>query len=390
MPGSPLSVVLVTGTTGWRGSSASFAKIAEGLRAAGHGAHLVAGGAPLADRFRALGLPTTELPLADTGPREVWALRSIFRTARATAVLADTPRDLRVSLYAGLFRLPVVYRYNLNYRRPRTDLGDRFYLSAAAGFVYQSAYIQAEAERYQPRLVRRRHWRVPNGYDLHGALRPRPEAGARLRTRLGLPDDVPIVLTGSHFGEGKGHDVAFEALARLVRAGRRLAYVLPGAGLRETHLRRLAGTFGVPAYFLGFVEPTEIPEVVAGADLVVHPGATEIFPNAVAEAMALGRALVAGDAGGTPEVVGREGAGCLLPPDDVDAWARAIDALLGDPARRAAMGAAARARIAREFPLARMHQGYLDLFAAVTRRRSRPMSGLEAILRMTRRSIRIE
>ena len=371
MSESPLQVVLVTGNTGWRGSSASFAKIAQGLLAAGHGAHLVAGGAPLTRRFRELGLPATELPLRDTGPREVRALRGILRAEGARAVLVDTPRDLRVSLYAGWFRLPVVYRYNLNYRRPRTDLGDRFYLALTAGFVYQSAYIQREAERYQPFLARRRQWRIPNGYDLDGVLRPRPDAGPALRARLGIPAEVPIVLTGSHFGAGKDHEIVFEALGRLAAGGRRFAYVLPGTGIREPDLRARAQALGVPAHFLGFVEPQDLPLVIAGADLVAHPGATEIFPNAVAEAMALERPVVAGNGGGTPEVVGREGAGVLVPPDDVPAWARAIDALLADPERRGAMGRAARARIAREFPIERMHQGYLDLFRAVARRGAR-------------------
>ena len=115
----------------------------------------------------------------------------------------------------------------------------------------------------------------------------------------------------------------------------------------------------LPTVFTGLLEPDAIVGALGAADVVVHPSLREIFPNAVGEAMACARAVVAVDGGGTAELIGRDGcSGLLVPPEDPDAMALAIGGLIEDPARRAAMGLAARRRIETEFPLARMVDGY--------------------------------
>ncbi len=63
---------------------------------------------------------------------------------RGRGHLTDTPRDVRLSAYATLLhRARIVYRYNLNYRRPRAHLMDQVYLSRVAACFYQSRYIRA-------------------------------------------------------------------------------------------------------------------------------------------------------------------------------------------------------------------------------------------------------
>ncbi|MFN2287091.1 MAG: glycosyltransferase, partial [Chromatocurvus sp.] len=85
----------------------------------------------------------------------------------------------------------------------------------------------------------------------------------------------------------------------------------------------------------------------ARASVAVVPSLYEGFGLPAGEAMACGVPVVASDAGALPEIVGD--AGLLVPPGDADALAQAIDALLGDPPRRAALGAVARQRIVDNF-----------------------------------------
>jgi glycosyltransferase involved in cell wall biosynthesis len=361
-----MRVALLTSATGWRGSGASYAKIARGLGDRGHVAHLVTAAPRLTSRLAALGLPVSEIPGRDTGPREVGALLAVLRRHAIEAVVADTPRDVRLSAYATLLhRARLVYRYNLNYRRARTHLMDRVYLSRVAACVYQSHWIQEEAGRHVAGLRRIPAYRVPNGYDTW-RYAPRPEDGIRFRQSLGIPPDTSVIVTLAKLTRNKGHEVALEALARLHRDGTRLVYVVCGDGGREDELRAQAATLRLPALFTGLLDQEAIVAALAGADVVVHPSLQEIFPNAVGEAMACGRPVVAADAGGTAELLGEsEQAGVLVPPSDPRALAQAVGGLLADPERRARLGAAARRRIETEFPLARMIDGYERALAEV-------------------------
>ena len=136
-------------------------------------------------------------------------------------------------------------------------------------------------------------------------------------------------------------------------------YVVCGDGVREPELRAMVAAFQLPACFTGLLDPEELIAGLSTADLVVHPSSREIFPNAVGEAMSCARAVVATNSGGTAELVGEDGtAGVLVPPDDPESMAAMVAVLLKDPARRARLGAAARARIEGEFPLRRMIDGY--------------------------------
>ena len=360
-----MRVALLTSANGWRGSGSSYAKIAAGLGARGHLAHLVTASERLTPRLAAMGLPVTELPGRNTGPREISALLGLLRSIGADAVVVDTPRDVRLAAWATLVhQASIVYRYNLNYRRPRNDLMDRAYLRRVSACVYQSRYIRDEAAR-APGLRRIPALLIPNGYDLE-RYAPRPEEGRAFRQRYGIPEDAQVVLTSAKLSRNKGHEVAIAALAGLHGAGMPVTYLICGDGGREAELRALARAAALPAIFTGLLEADELVAALAAADLVVHPSLNEIFPNAVGEAMACGRPVVAADAGGTAELVGRDGgAGVLVPPGDPGALASAVRELLDQPERRRRVGDAARRRIEMEFPLARMIDRYEAALLAI-------------------------
>ncbi len=359
-----MRVALLTSANGWRGSGSSYAKLARGLGERGHVAHLITASARLTPRLQRMGLPVTELPGRNTGPREVWALLRVLRAIRADAILVDTPRDVRLAAWATLVRpASIVYRYNLNYRRPRNDLTDRAYLRRVSACVYQSRYIRDDAAQ-SPRLRRIPHFLIPNGYDLE-RFAPRPEEGRAFRERYGIAPDARVILTSAKLTRNKGHEVAITALGRLHADGVALTYLVCGDGGREEELRTLARSVRLPAVFTGLLESDELIAALAAADLVVHPSLNEIFPNAVGEAMACGRPVIAADAGGTAELVGRDGAGVLVPPGDPDALAAAVRELLGDPERRRSLGEVARRRVEAEFPLARMIERYEAALTAI-------------------------
>jgi glycosyltransferase involved in cell wall biosynthesis len=368
-----LRVALVISAPGWRGSGASFAKVAQGLRERGHDVLVLTGAPRLTARFVEEGLRVRQLPMRDTGPREVWSLLRELRRHGTGVAMADGPRDLRLCAYAALpLRIPLVYRFNLNHRRARNHLMDRVYFRRVRSLVFQSEFARLLAYRQSPWMRRTPAPQIPNGYDT-ARFAPDPAAGRAFRASLGISPEATVVVTPGKLARNKGHDVAFDALQRLAASGHvPSAYVVLGDGIRERELKTLAQDLQVPTWFTGFLAPEDVAAALNAADLVVHPSSHEIFPNAVGEAMACGRPVVAMDSGGTPELVGTDGtAGVLVPPGDPAALAQAIGALLADDRRRAAIGTAARERIRRTFPLRRMIDGYEQVFSDLVRARPR-------------------
>lgn len=95
---------------------------------------------------------------------------------------------------------------------------------------------------------------------------------------------------------------------------------------------------------LGFLGRADLDALYAAADVVCYPSLREGFGLPVLEAMVQGAAVVTSAATATAEVAGE--AAVLVDPLDVDAIAAALDTLLGDPAERRRLGAAARERAA--------------------------------------------
>src|SRR3954469_19893897 len=192
-----MRIALLTSAKGWRGSGASYAKLATGLAARGHGTQLVTTAGRLSERFRHEGLEVTEIPGRNTGGREVWALLQSLRRISAQAVMVDTPRDLRLAAWATLAHpARVVYRYNLNYRRPRNHFADRLYARRVSACIFQSGFIQDNTRLHEPWVAGVRSYRVPNGDD-SSRFAPGPAAAEAFRRSWEIPPGALVALTSA-------------------------------------------------------------------------------------------------------------------------------------------------------------------------------------------------
>ncbi len=166
---------------------------------------------------------------------------------------------------------------------------------------------------------------IPNGVDLE-AFRPRERS--ECRAILGQPGDVrPRVTYVGRLERAKGVLDLIEAFAR-VRASRpdvQLAMV--GDGDARRACERLARERGLPVVFAGARAPEEIPMWVGASDVVALPSWSEGMPNAVVEAIASGRPVVATTVGALPSLV-TEAAGELVPPCQPQRLAEALSRVL--------------------------------------------------------------
>jgi len=220
---------------------------------------------------------------------------------------------------------------------------------------------------------RPRRWAlIHNAIDVE-RFQPDPEAGAALRAELGLAPSSAIIGMTARLDPMKDHGTFLRAAALLVARGMDAHFVLIGRGvdrsaacaqpfLAQPHL-------AARLHFLG--EREDVPRLVAGFDLAALSSAFgEGFPNVIAEAMACGVPVVSTDVGDAGRIVGD--AGLLVAPRDAAAMADAWQMLLAAPVRRAAMGRAGRARIARDFGLDRMVDGYGQLYEQIWAGRDAP------------------
>jgi glycosyltransferase involved in cell wall biosynthesis len=174
-------------------------------------------------------------------------------------------------------------------------------------------------------------------------------------------EDGPVVLAVCRLAPQKGLDTAVGALPAL--PGARLLVL--GEGPERAALTSLAADLCVGDRLLLPGRVGDVAALYRRADVLVHPARWEGFGLAMLEAMLAGKPVVAAQAGSAPELVEDGHTGLLVPVDDPEALARAVDSLLADPARRELMGAAGRERARSEFSVARMADRTLSVYERV-------------------------
>jgi glycosyltransferase involved in cell wall biosynthesis len=164
-----------------------------------------------------------------------------------------------------------------------------------------------------------------------------------------------------HMRPVKGVPVLLKALEVLARRAVRPQTLLIGDGPEFDSYRADARRRGLDRVeFLGLRD--DVPEVLSGAAVVVVPSVwPEAFSLAAGEAMAAGAPVVASRVGALPEVVDDGVTGVLVPPEDVESLAAALEGLLADPGRRESLGRAGRERATKLFDLQKQAQQIVSI-----------------------------
>ena len=168
-------------------------------------------------------------------------------------------------------------------------------------------------------------------------------AGA-VRARFGVPDQTALLVFVGRLAREKNVGLLLAALAALPAD---VWLLLVGDGPDRGLLEAQAHDRGIASrtVFAGTQPPAVVAEVLAAADLFVFPSMTETFGLAMIEAMAAGCAVVAVQAAASSDLL-RDGETGRLVAADPATFAGAVRDLLTQPARRSAMGGAARAAAA--------------------------------------------
>ena len=161
-------------------------------------------------------------------------------------------------------------------------------------------------------------------------LLPAKRSAAEVRTEFGLAPSQPFVLAAGRLHEQKAFDVLVAASVGLRARRPRPLVAIAGSGPLYIPLAAQISQSRAPVTLIG--DRDDIPDLLAAADLVVATSVWEGQPLFVQEALAAGVPLISTDVGGVPELVGD--AAVLVPPNDPEAVAAALERLLDDPAER--------------------------------------------------------
>lgn len=315
-------------------------------------------------------LARTELadsPLADFTPSCAMRFRRIVRDFRPDIWHSHVPRPtLWASLATRSLRThpPLIY----------TEHNVQEVYPGWAAWVYrcflpQIAEVICVSEAAQSSFLQR--WgrpapvtRIWNGIRPERVV-PSGDAPAPKNSPARDPQ-APLLCNVANLGYRKGHDLLVEAMAAVHGAMPQAQCWIAGSMEHEPAtvqaLREMISQSGLEdtVWLLG--RRRDVADLLHAADLFVLPSRQEGFPITILEAMAAGKPVVTTDVGGCAEAVVHEETGLVVPPEQPEALAEAIVALLEDAERAREMGRAGRRRVEEQFTVDRMVEQHLQLY----------------------------
>ena len=208
---------------------------------------------------------------------------------------------------------------------------------------------------------------IPSGIETE---RFAPLPPGDYKARLGLAPEQRVVGIVTRMRVRKGVEEFLRAMAMVRAQVPTACAVVVGEVDLDPSLAALVRELGLEGHLHLLGRRSDMPEVLAAVDLFVLSSHDEGMSNAILEAMAMQKPVVATDVGGTGEVVQSGRTGLLVPPKDSVALAQAIAQLLTAPGDTvAAMGAQARAVVVERFSAQAMVRQMEDLYAQLLQAR---------------------
>ena len=326
------SVALVLGSsTG--GVGQHVASLTRGLITAGSQV-LVCGPAATDEHFgfSAAGaqFAAVEIP-ASPGPQDSGAIRAMRRALAGRDIDVVHAHGLRAAFVASLARpaAPLVVTWHnavlaRGLRGQASALVERIVARAATLTLGASEDLVERAVSLGARNARLGAVAAP-------VLSAPRRSRAAVRAEFRLPPTTPLILSVGRLHPQKRYDVLVEAAARWRDMTPPPTVVVAGSGPSYMQLAQRASELRARLYLLG--HRTDVPDLLAGADLALITSDWEARQLFAQEALHAGVPLISTAVGGLPGLVGD--AAVLIPPGNVDALDSAVREMLADPAKRA-------------------------------------------------------
>ena len=152
-----------------------------------------------------------------------------------------------------------------------------------------------------------------------------------------------------------------------------MEYRIAGGGQQENRLKQMVRELGLSkrVHFLGPLDQTEVIRQLQEADLFLLTSIREWLGMVLLEAQAIGLPVVATRVGGIPEAVDPDHSAVLVPPEDPQAAARALDECLHASEMRIRMGRAGRRHVENRFDVDNLNDTLVQIFRDLCRNTKR-------------------
>lgn len=359
----PLRVLHIDTEKGWRGGEQQALYLAEGLKRRGvENVCVGQPGLPYVERCAAKGLAVEPIrSRGEADPTAVTRLRRLVRSWRPDVVHMHTSHAHTLGVLAarsaGVGRTVVsrrvdftIYRNALRLSWLKYRFGVDRYVAISEGVRAQMLKDGIPAERIRI---------VHSGIDLtrFDGVKPHDYAA-----EFGLPRGAPVILDVAAFGWHKAQEVLVQATPAILAEAPQARVVFVGEGEEMEKVRAEAKRLGVDSriIFTGF--RTDVPSLLAGADVFVMCSVMEGLCTSLLDALALRRPAVGSAVGGIPEVLIDGVTGLTVPARDPAALSAAVLRVLHDRELSARLADAGRRHVEAKFTVDAMVEGTLAVY----------------------------
>lgn len=304
-------------------------------------------GSPLLKHAREKGIPAEEVAIR--GQFDVRAIRDIYRIIkkyRITVVNTHSSRDNWVgSLAARLAGVPLLVRTR-HHPVPISNSPLNFVHKLADGVIATGGAVRSGLIT-DNRMSEERVVSIPTGVSLERfapGIDPLP-----LKQELGIDPATRVVTMVARLGRGKRHDVFLDA-ARMIRNEiPEVKFLIVGDGAMQESIEQKIAELDLAGVAIMTGHRSDIPEIMAGSDVVVLTSDSEGVPQVLTQAMAMQRPVVAAPIGAIPDLIEDNVTGLFAEAGNAGSFAAKILMLLRDESLCRNLGNAGRQHVLNHF-----------------------------------------
>ena len=347
----------------WRGGEQQTLYLLQVLKERGVFCHLVCQpDSPMAQKAREAGLTVFPISMhGEVDPRACYRIRNLIKTFHYDILHSHTSHAHTLAFFASIgyrvcrlvtrrvdfsiFRHSFLRLSGIKYRR----MAD-YYIAISRKIKEVMVADGVSAERISV---------VHSGVDLK---RFESVTDEHLIQEFNIKPDEKVVINVAHLAGHKGQQFLVRAIPRVVEKFPGVRFFIVGKGELLAELKALAVSLGIvrELVFTGF--RSDVGAFYKIADLFVMSSVQEGLGTAVLDALAEGKAVVATDCGGIPEIIHDGETGRLVEPANPEALARGIIDVLRHPEQAGRMADRGRALVQNQFSIETMAENNLAVY----------------------------